>query len=151
MHHSHHTSGKISVCRHGFCPLLASCHGYLTCCRFPRQLRTLRIIMQREGRALPRTQRSLLDSGKWHQREEEEPASAPSVKGRRFKETPFLVLVIKCQISHQRETTHEATERFYWRSLEDNLCTKGCRSLMANQSSLCSNNDGSSSICISCS
>lgn len=31
-HHTHQTSGRISVNRHGSCPLLGRCHGYLACC-----------------------------------------------------------------------------------------------------------------------
>lgn len=78
-YHTHQTSGRISVNRHGSCPLLHGCHGYLACCRSPwwqagglsigwEQLWAQRIIRQCEGlgRATKHMHtKVMLDFGKW--------------------------------------------------------------------------------------
>lgn len=70
-HHTHHASGRISVSRHGSCPLLTRCHGYLACCRSPPQRAGAALDSAcSEKAALWRAQRSLLDLSKWQQSRE---------------------------------------------------------------------------------
>lgn len=109
--------------------------------------------MQREGRALPRTQRSLLDSGKWHRREDEEPLVSPSVKDTdTAKRRRFLGLVIKC-VRSRGKPLMRMNRVFLLVKLPRSLAGgqpvhQNCRYFMANPSPLGSNNDGSSNIWI---